>query len=251
MKNPKKFWNWLDVRNEADVPEERVLEINGEIASESWYDDDVTPKIFRDELFAGNGPVTIWLNSPGGDCIAASQIYSMLMDYPGNVTIKVDGIAASAASVIAMAGTTVLMAPTALMMIHNPMTIAYGNAVEMTKAIEVLDEVKESIINAYELKTGLSRARLSHLMDAETWMNANRAMELGFADGILEDRKKCATDEAAFSFAARTAEMHLMNRLEERFGSKSGGEKCPVPDAGQEMKGTKIDELEKRLSLLK
>ena len=251
MKNPKKFWNWLDVRNEADVPEERVLEINGEIASEPWFDDDVTPKIFRDELFAGNGPVTIWLNSPGGDCIAASQIYSMLMDYPGNVTIKVDGIAASAASVIAMVGTTVLMAPTALMMIHNPMTIAYGNAAEMTKAIEVLDEVKESIINAYELKTGLSRAKLSHLMDAETWMNANRAMELGFADGILEDRKKCATDEAAFSFAARTAEMHLMNRLEERFGSKSGGEKCPAPDAGQEMKGTKIDELEKRLSLLK
>lgn len=251
MKNPKKFWNWLDVRNEADVPEERVLEINGEIASEPWFDDDVTPKIFRDELFAGNGPVTIWLNSPGGDCIAASQIYSMLMDYPGAVTIKVDGIAASAASVIAMAGTTVLMAPTALMMIHNPMTIAYGNAAEMTKAIEVLDEVKESIINAYELKTGLSRAKLSHLMDAETWMNAGKAMELGFADGILEDRKKCAADEAAFSFAARTAEMHLMNRLEKRFKSKSGGEKCPAPDAGQEMKGTKIDELEKRLSLLK
>ena len=247
----KKFWNWKAVQDGTGETTERVLEINGEIASDSWFDDDVTPKIFRDELFAGNGPVTIWLNSPGGDCIAASQIYSMLMDYPGNVTIKVDGIAASAASVIAMAGTTVLMAPTALMMIHNPMTIAYGNAAEMTKAIEVLDEVKESIINAYELKTGLSRAKLSHLMDAETWMNANRAMELGFADGILEDRKKCATDEAAFSFAARTAEMHLMNRLEERFGSKSGGEKCPVPDAGQEMKGTKIDELEKRLSLLK
>ena len=247
----KKFWNWKAVQDETGESTERVLEINGEIASEPWFDDDVTPKIFRDELFAGNGPVTIWLNSPGGDCIAASQIYSMLMDYPGNVTIKVDGIAASAASVIAMAGTTVLMAPTALMMIHNPMTIAYGNAAEMTKAIEVLDEVKESIINAYELKTGLSRAKLSHLMDAETWMNAGKAMELGFADGILEDRKKCAADEAAFSFAARTAEMHLMNRLEERFKSKSGREKCPAPDAGQEMKGTKIDELEKRLSLLK
>ena len=247
----KKFWNWKAVQDETGENAERIIEIHGEIASEPWFDDDVTPKIFKDELFAGNGPVTIWLNSPGGDCIAASQIYSMLMDYPGNVTIKVDGIAASAASVIAMAGTTVLIAPTALMMIHNPMTIAYGNAAEMTKAIEVLDEVKESIINAYELKTGLSRARLSHLMDAETWMNAGKAMELGFADGILEDRKKCAADEAAFSFAARTAEMHLMNRLEERFKGKSGGEKCPAPGAGQEMKGTKIDELEKRLSLLK
>ena len=178
----KKFWNWKAVQDETGETTERVLEINGEIASEPWFDDDVTPKIFKDELFAGNGPVTIWLNSPGGDCIAASQIYSMLMDYPGNVTIKVDGIAASAASVIAMAGTTVLMAPTALMMIHNPMTIAYGNAAEMTKAIEMLDEVKESIVNAYEIKTGLSRARISHLMDAETWMNANKAIELGFAD---------------------------------------------------------------------
>ena len=187
MKNSKKFWNWLDVKNEADTPEERVLEINGEIASESWFDDDVTPKLFKDELLSGNGPITIWLNSPGGDCIAASQIYSMLMDYAGEVTIKIDGIAASAASVIAMAGTKVLMAPTALMMIHNPMTMAWGDKSEMTKAIEMLDEVKESIVNAYEIKTGMSRAKISHLMDSETWMNANKAIELGFADDILED----------------------------------------------------------------
>ena len=121
--------------------------------------------MFHDELFAGKGPVTVWLNSPGGDCIAASQIYTMLMDYQDDVTIKIDGIAASAASVIAMAGTKVLMAPTALMMIHNPMTMAYGNQADMEKAIEMLDEVKESIMNAYEIKTSLSRAKLSHLMD--------------------------------------------------------------------------------------
>lgn len=148
--------------------------------------------MFRDELFAGTGPVTVWLNSPGGDCVAASQIYSMLMDYRGDVTVKIDGIAASAASVIAMAGTKVLMAPTALMMIHNPITVAYGNTADMQKAIEMLDEVKESIINAYEIKTNLSRAKLSHLMDSETWMNANKAIELGFADDILEDTKKGA-----------------------------------------------------------
>ena len=115
--------------------------------------------MFHDELFAGTGPVTIWLNSPGGDCIAASQIYSMLMDYKDDITVKIDGIAASAASVIAMAGTKVLMAPTALMMIHNPMTLAYGNHEDMEKAIAMLDEVKESIVNAYEIKTSLSRAR--------------------------------------------------------------------------------------------
>ena len=251
MKNSKKFWNWLDVKNEAEGTEERVLEINGEIASESWFDDDVTPKLFKDELLSGNGPITIWLNSPGGDCIAASQIYSMLMDYVGDVTIKIDGIAASAASVIAMAGTKVLMAPTALMMIHNPMTLAWGDRSEMTKAIEMLDEVKESIVNAYEIKTGLSRAKISHLMDAETWMNANKAIELGFADDILEDKKKCAADETAFSFAARSSELRLMNKLEAKYGRKPETSKCPLVEAIGEVKGTRIEELDKRLSLLK
>lgn len=129
--------------------------------------------------------MTVWLNSPGGDCVAAAQIYNMLKEYPGNITIKIDGIAASAASLIAMAGDYVLMSPVSMMMIHNPMTAAIGNADDMQKAAAMLDEVKDSIINAYELKTGLTRAKLSHLMDDETWMNAVKAVELGFADGIL------------------------------------------------------------------
>lgn len=129
--------------------------------------------------------MTVWLNSPGGDCVAAAQIYNMLKEYPGNITIKIDGIAASAASLIAMAGDYVLMSPVSMMMIHNPMTAAIGNADDMQKAAAMLNEVKDSIINAYELKTGLSRAKLSHLMDDETWMNAVKAVELGFADGIL------------------------------------------------------------------
>lgn len=109
----------------------------------------------------------------------------MLKEYPGNVTIKIDGIAASAASLIAMAGDNILMSPVSMMMIHNPLTMAIGNADDMQKAAAMLNEVKDSIINAYELKTGLSRAKLSHLMDDETWMNAVKAVELGFADGIL------------------------------------------------------------------
>lgn len=136
-------------------------------------------------MYSGDGDVTVWINSPGGDCVAAAQIYNMLKDYSGNVTIKIDGIAASAASVIAMAGTKVLMSPVSMLMIHNPMTVAMGNAEEMQKAIEMLNEVKESIINAYQLKTGISRAKISHLMDSETWMNAYKAVELGFADDIL------------------------------------------------------------------
>ena len=165
---------------------ERTLFLNGTIAEESWFDDDVTPQLFKDELNAGSGDITVWINSPGGDCVAAAQIYNMLMEYKGNVTVKIDGIAASAASVIAMAGTKVLMSPVSMMMIHNPMTVAFGNTAEMQKAIDMLSEVKESIINAYEIKTGMSRTKLSHLMDAETWMDANKAVELGFADEIAK-----------------------------------------------------------------
>ena len=206
--------------------------------------------MFKDELFSGDGDVVIYLNSPGGDCIAASQIYTMLMDYPGNVTIKIDGIAASAASVIAMAGTTVMMAPTSLMMIHNPMTAAFGSKDEMEKAIEMLEEVKESIINAYELRTGLSRARISHLMDSETWMNANRAIELGFADGMLTDEKITA-EMPAFEFSDRAVEMALINKItrktrqEKPPESEGPNPKEPVPH------GRSVDELMERLSLLK
>ena len=133
----RKFWNW--VRNEG----ERNLFLNGEISDETWYGDEVTPKLFKDELLSGEGDITVWINSPGGDVFAAAQIYNMLMDYKGNVTVKIDGLAASAASVIAMAGTKVLMSPVAMMMIHNPATIAIGDTAEMKKAIEMLDEEKE------------------------------------------------------------------------------------------------------------
>lgn len=215
----KKFWKWTNhwIRNQDSGEEvvERVLELYGTIAEESWFDDDITPQEFRDELFSGAGPVTIWINSPGGDCIAASQIYTMLMDYKGDVTVKIDGIAASAASVIAMAGTKVLMAPTAIMMIHNPATIAFGDHVDMAKAIEMLDEVKESIINAYEIKTSLPRKQLSKMMDETTWMNAKKAEELGFIDGILED-EKLFTNVTGYEFSANSVEMALVNKISAR-----------------------------------
>lgn len=148
-----KFWSWKNKMVKDEV-QERILFLNGIIAEESWCDDEVTPKIFRDELMAEEGDITIWINSPGGDCVAAAQIYNMLMEYKGKVTVKIDGIAASAASVIAMAGNKVLMSPVSLMMIHNPSTVAMGNSSEFQKAIDMLNEVKESIINAYEIKTG-------------------------------------------------------------------------------------------------
>lgn len=196
----KRFWNWLppektektDPDDQGDV---RVLRINGAIAEESWLNDDITPAVFVSELNAGSGPVTIWLNSPGGDVVAASRIYNMLLDYPGKVTVNIDGIAASAASVIAMAASTVAMSPVSMLMIHNPATLAMGDKTELSRALDMLESVKDSIINAYQLKTGLSRAKLSKLMDAETWMDATAAIDLGFANEILTSKQAPAPDK--------------------------------------------------------
>ena len=256
---------------------ERILELNGTIAEESWFDDDVTPQLFKDELNAGSGDITVWINSPGGDCVAAAQIYNMLSNYKGKVTVKIDGIAASAASVIAMAGDTVLVSPVSMLMIHNPATIAWGDHAEMQKAIDMLSEVKESIINAYVLKTGLSRPKLSHLMDAETWMDANKAVELGFADEIItrakaepekepeedteggaseedEEEKKFPPSTSSMLFSRRAANNALLNKL----AAKYGGEKpkadiqaqAKIPAADTET-GRSVDALMERLNLLK
>ena len=224
------FWSW-DKDEETGV---RSLYLDGTIADESWWDDEITPRMFKDELMSGDGDIVVWINSPGGDCVAASQIYTMLMDYPHEVTVKIDGIAASAASVVAMAGTKVLMAPTSLMMIHNPASIAIGDTEEMQKAIAMLDEVKESIINAYEIKTGQSRAKISHMMDGETYMNANKAVELGFADGILEDAKRDHSDDVVFAFSRRAVTNSLMSKLMPRPAVKA--EKKPDAPTGVSIK---------------
>ena len=233
----RKFWNWI--KNDAGGEEERTLVLNGEISDETWYGDEVTPALFAKELNAGSGNITVWINSPGGDVYAAAQIYNMLMEYKGDVTVKVDALAASAASVIAMAGTTVLMSPPSLMMIHNPITVAIGDSKEMQKAGEMLNEVKESIMNAYEIKTGMDRKKISHLMDAESWFNAKKAVELGFADGILhgkedteEGDKEKELEGLMFS---RTA---VTNSLLTKLITKKPEAKVP------------IEQLEKRLQLL-
>ncbi len=176
----RRFWNWA--KNEDDV---RTLRLDGVIAEETWWGDEVTPGVFRDELYDGEGDVTIWINSPGGDVFAAAQIYNMMKEYPGKVTVKIDGVAASAASVIAMAGDETLMSPVSNIMIHNPATIAIGDSEEMLRTKEMLDEVKESIMNAYEIKTKLPREQISQFMDESKWFNAKQALELGFADSIL------------------------------------------------------------------
>ena len=272
----KKFWNWKKVKNQETGAEERILELSGTIAEDSWFDDDVTPQIFKDELNSGTGDITVWINSPGGDCVAAAQIYNMLSNYKGRVTVKIDGIAASAASVIAMAGDTVLVSPVSMLMIHNPATMAWGDHAEMQKAMDMLSEVKESIINAYVLKTGLSRPKLSHLMDAETWMDANKAVELGFADDIMArakteqgedgegdtdgEEKKSPSAHSSMLFSRRAADNALLNKVIAKYGEKKPkagiGEqaKIPLPEEKsipETETGRSVDALMERLNLLR
>ncbi|HEL1582191.1 TPA: Clp protease ClpP [Streptococcus suis] len=229
-----KFWNF------TEDDSGRILRIEGQIADETWFGDEVTPQVFKNDLHAGNGDITLWINSPGGDVFAAAQIYNMLMDYKGDVHVVIDGLAASAASVIAMAGTTVSMSPVAMMMIHNPWTVAQGEAKDMQKVIEMLGEIKESIINAYELRTGLSRTKLSHLMDSESWFNAKKAVELGFADKILFDKQgEHGMDIESYSFSRTAAQQDLLVKMQAKL------------EVQQPKKTIPINQLEKRLNLLK
>ena len=234
----EKFWRW---RNEAEGG--RILELSGVIASESWFDDEVSPVQFKSDLMAGSGDITVWINSPGGDCVAAAQIYNMLMEYPHEVTVKIDGIADSAASVIAMAGTQVLMSPVSMMMIHNPQVCAFGDHVDMAKAIDMLDAVKDSIINAYEIKTGMSRAKLSHLMDAETWMDAGKAAEMGFCDGLMQRSNESPPAQAQMCYS----EAAVCNSLMEKIAARCRIEK----KTEEEPAGRPVSDLKDRLLLLK
>ena len=231
----RKFWNFTD---EGDV---RTLRIEGQIADETWFGDEVTPQLFKNDLTSGTGDITLWINSPGGDVFAAAQIYNMLMDYQGDVHVIIDGLAASAASVIAMAGTTVSMIPVAMMMIHNPWTFAQGEAKDMAKVIEMLGEIKESIINAYELRTGLSRTKISHLMDSESWFNAKKAVELGFADKVLFEKEETPEQDHqnSYTFSRVTAAHDLVVKLQASL-------QPPKPQ-----KTIPFNQLEKRLNLLK
>lgn len=228
--------------------------------------------MFRNELSKVSGDLTVWLNSPGGDVFAASQIYTMLRSHKGKVTVKIDGIAASAASVVAMAGDETLIAPTGMLMIHNPSTVAFGNKEAMQKAIELLDEVKESIINAYEEKSGLSRSKIARMMDEETWLNAKKAQSLGLVDGILfasgqpqpkqdeDDKPDEDTPEedepkedtlTAMSYSRTATMQSLMQKVSAGCQRKCSLHASPEDAKWAEHKGTPVDQLMSRLNLLK
>ena len=246
-----KFWNW--VRNEDTGASELIF--NGPISEDTWFGDEITPAMFRNELSKVSGDLTVWLNSPGGDVFAASQIYTMLRSHKGKVTVKIDGIAASAASVVAMAGDETLIAPTGMLMIHNPSTVAFGNKEAMQKAIELLDEVKESIINAYEEKSGLSRSKIARMMDEETWLNAKKAQFLGLVDGILfangQPQPKPEEDPDDGDEDTPDEDESKEDTLTAMSYSRAATMQSLMQKVSAEHKGTPVDQLMSRLNLLK
>ena len=204
-----KFWNWTkDLM--TNTPE---LVLEGEIASETWWGDEVTPKLFKDELNKYKGKdISVWINSPGGDVIAGSQIYTMLKEHTGKVNVKIDGLAASSASFIAMVGDTIQMSPTAMMMIHLPSTFDWGDKKDFQKTIARLEEVEAAIINAYELKTKLPRDELAKMMEDEMWMNAYRAKELGFIDEVLYTDTE-EKNQTGFDFSKKKVNACMQNSI--------------------------------------
>lgn len=203
-----KFWEFIVNQATETEPESVELRIEGDIVDDDeiwiyeWFEEPATaPNAFKNELNQFKGKdITVWIDSYGGSVFAAAGIYNALKEHDGKITVKIDGKAMSAASVIAMAGDDILMSPVAVMMIHNPLTFAYGNMHDLRKVADVLDTVKESIVNAYVSKTGRSRNKISQMMDDETWMSANVAVKEGFADGVLYQENDTVNDVQNFSF---------------------------------------------------
>jgi ATP-dependent Clp protease protease subunit len=192
------FWRWRNaVEQDGAEPE---LEFYGFISEYSWWDDDITPQLFKDQLYSNGqgGPVTIRMNSGGGDMIAASVIRSTIMEYPGKVTVRIDGLAASAATYVAMAGDLVRMQDTAYFMIHDPWTIAIGNVDDLKQVIDMLKSLKSGIVDAYASKTKLPAEKLAKLMNDETWMSANEAKTLGFVDEVITASSKKSAPQATY-----------------------------------------------------
>lgn len=176
----QKFWNWNDSSE---------LVLDGVIASESWYGDEVTPQLFRGELAEHHGDLTVVINSPGGDVFAGVAIYNAIKNRnDGHVTVRVDGVAASIASVIAMAGDTIKMSLGSTMMIHKPWSMAVGDAEDLAKTIELLNKLEGSIVDIYADRTGLDKEKIAELLTAETWLNPEEAVALGFADNAPEQK---------------------------------------------------------------
>ncbi|ADK13437.1 head maturation protease, ClpP-related [Clostridium ljungdahlii] len=191
MSKGKKFWTF----NAKENSDEGELLLYGDISDSTWWGDEITPKNFKEELdsLGDIKTLNVYINSGGGDVFAGQAIYSMLKRHSATVNVYVDGLAASIASIIAMAGDSVKMPKNAMLMVHNPWSYAMGNAKDFRKLADDLDKVRESMISVYEDKTGMEKESIVELLDAETWMTAEEAVEFGFADEIEEEKQVAAS----------------------------------------------------------
>lgn len=191
MKTKNKFWNF--VKNETD---EKTADLNiyGYLSNDSWWGDEVTPKDFAKDLkdLGDIENLNIYINSGGGDVFAGQTIYSIIKRHKSNKTTYIDGLAASAASIVAMAGDTVIMPINAMLMIHNPWTFAVGEAKDFIKIAEDLDKIKDSIVAVYKDKTGLTEKEIIDFMDSETWFTAEESKEFNFIDKIDKEKQVAA-----------------------------------------------------------
>ena len=235
-----KFWKWS---NSVSSNNQELI-LDGPIASDTWWGDEVTPDLFREELKQHAGDLTVVINSPGGDVFAGLAIYNTLVNHNGNVTVRVDGLAASIASVIAMAGDKIIMSPGSMIMIHRPSVYAAGTVDDMEKAKDVLMKIEEGITPIYAKRTGLSDEKIAELLEAETWMLADKAVELGFADEVSEAPEKQKQDEGvqnafgmnfAFSMSAvKQADAKPMQSLVEQIKAKAEAEAAKAAEPAEE-----------------
>lgn len=235
-----KFWKWS---NSVSSNNQELI-LDGPIASDTWWGDEVTPDLFRDELKQHAGDLTVVINSPGGDVFAGLAIYNALVNHNGNVTVRVDGLAASIASVIAMAGDKIIMSPGSMIMIHRPSVCAMGTVDDMEKAKDVLTKIEEGITPIYAKRTGLDEDKIAELLEAETWMLADKAVELGFADEVSEAPEKQKQDEGvqnamgmnfAFSMSAvKQADAKPMQSLVEQIKAKAEAEAAKAAEPAEE-----------------
>ena len=235
-----KFWKWS---NSVSSNNQELI-LDGPIASDTWWGDEVTPDLFREELKQHAGDLTVVINSPGGDVFAGLAIYNALVNHNGNVTVRVDGLAASIASVIAMAGDKIIMSPGSMIMIHRPSVYAAGTVDDMEKAKDVLMKIEEGITPIYAKRTGLSDEKIAELLEAETWMLADKAVELGFADEVSEAPEKQKQDEGvqnafgmnfAFSMSAvKQADAKSMQSLVEQIKAKAEAEAAKAVEPAEE-----------------
>ena len=168
--------------------------IYSDIGDSAWFDS-VSAKDVKSQLDGMQGDVTVRINSPGGSVFDGFSIYNLLNQHDGKVTVLVDGMAASAASVVAMAGDEILMAENALMMIHDPWTLMAGSADDMRETANLLDKIKGSIVKTYQSTTDLTEAEISDMMAAETWFTADEAIAHGFATGTVEGMAVAASTD--------------------------------------------------------